>query len=439
MITQFKDFIDSTSINHAPVLIAVSGGIDSMVLVSLFSQLSQHYAIAHCNFQLRGEESNKDEQFVKELASTLKVECFIERFNTNEVAREEKISIQMAARKLRYDWLEKIRSENNFHSIITAHHRNDSVETVLLNLIKGTGIRGLHGILPKVGKIIRPLLFAGKNEIRKYAEDNKITFREDSSNKKTDYERNLIRLKVIPLLQEINPSFIKTMDENSKHFKHAEEIYLYGLGKLLKKLMRVERGSVVVDLTALMKSPAPSLILFELFNLLGFDDLNIDQIIESFGSQSGKEFISANHRIIKDRKKIFITDKNSSESPVYLIEKRNSQTIKVGVTAIEIRIKEATSRKRDGLLEMDADKIAFPVTLRVWKTGDYFYPSGMKMKKKKLSNFFVDLKIPLHEKEKQLVIQDADDKIICVVGLRTDERFAVTVKTKNYFMVRQSL
>ncbi len=438
MINQFKNFIQSNQLfsDGIPVLIAVSGGVDSMTLVHLFSEINQSFALAHCNFQLRNEESNDDEQFVKELGLTLKVECFTERFDTKKVARSEKISIQMAARKLRYDWLESIRLKNKFHFIATAHHRDDGIETVLMNLIKGTGIKGLHGILLKQGKIIRPLLFIGKNEIRKYAAENKIAFREDSSNKKTDYQRNLIRHKVIPLLEEINPSFKSSFDSSIKHFNQAEALYNFSLENFKKKLLKQDKNCLSIDIPALINSPAPETVLFELLQHYGFEEKTIIQIFDALTSESGKEFLSSTHRIIKDRKKLFIVEKASTVSSVWIIEKKKTQTISTEESEIEIRIKEAPSRKRNGMLELDAEKISFPLILRNWKSGDYFYPTGMKMKKKKLSNFFVDLKIPLHEKDTQLVLQDTTDKIICVVGWRTDERFAVTNSTKTYFTVK---
>ncbi|GDX51042.1 tRNA(Ile)-lysidine synthase [Bacteroidota bacterium] len=438
MINQFKNFIQSNQLfsEGIPVLAGVSGGVDSMVLVNLFSLMNQPFAIAHCNFQLRGDESNADEKFVKELASTLKVECFTEQFDTKEVARTEKISIQMAARNLRYDWLEKIRKQNGFHFIATAHHRDDSIETVLMNLIKGTGIRGLHGILPKQGKIIRPLLFTGKNEIRKFALENKIAFREDSSNIKTVYERNLIRHKVIPLMEEINPSFKSSFENSIRHFVDAEALYELSIANFRKKLMKQKKSYALIDIPALLNSIAIETILFELLQLFGFEEKSIEQIFNSLKSESGKEFLSSTHRIIKDRKKLFIVEKELSDSEVFLIEKKKSQTIPIGENKIEIRLKEASSRTKHGQIELDADKISFPLILRKWKSGDYFYPTGMKMKKKKLSNFFVDLKIPLHEKENQFVLQDTADKIICVVGLRGDERFALKSFTKNFITIK---
>ena len=438
MINQFQDFIESNQLfsKNVPVLLAVSGGIDSVVLVNLFKTINQPFAITHCNFQLRGIESEKDEQFVKELASTLKVECFTEQFSTKEVAKDEKISIQMAARQIRYNWFEEVRKKNGFHFIATAHHKDDSIETVLMNLIKGTGIRGLHGILPKQGKIIRPLLFTGKDELKKYAEENKIVFREDSSNKKTNYQRNLIRHKVIQLLEEINPSFKNSFDSSIKHFNDVEALYDFSIHNFKKKLLKKEKNNLSVDIPALLASPSPQTILFELLQQFGFEEKSIEQIFHSLKSESGKEFISSTHRIIKDRKKLFIVENENTDSQVWVIDKKNSQTINAGVCEIEFIIKDASSRKRNGLLELDANKISFPLVLRTWKSGDYFYPSGMKMKKKKLSNFFVDLKIPLHEKEKQLVLQDTADKIICVVGLRGDERFAITTATKNYLSIK---
>ncbi len=438
MINQFQDFIESNQLfsKNVPVLLAVSGGIDSVVLVNLFKTINQPFAITHCNFQLRGIESEKDEQFVKELASTLKVECFTERFSTKEVAKDEKISIQMAARQIRYNWFEEVRKKNGFHFIATAHHKDDSIETVLMNLIKGTGIRGLHGILPKQGKIIRPLLFSSKKEIRKYAEENKISFREDSSNRKSDYQRNFIRHKIIPILEEINPSFKESFDSSIKHFQDTEILYDFSITNFKKKLLNQEGSGFSIDIPSLINTPAPKTILFELLKSFGFEEKTIEKIFYSLISESGKEFLSNTHRIIKDRKKLFILEKEVSASIIYLIEEKKSQIIPILEGDIEIKIKKASSRNRTGLIELDADKIQFPLFLRQWKAGDYFYPAGMKMKKKKLSNFFVDLKLPIHLKEKQLILQDKTDKIICVVGLRGDERFAITNSTKNYLSLK---
>ena len=356
--------------------------------------------------------------------------------STKEVAKDEKISIQMAARQIRYNWFEEVRKKNGFHFIATAHHKDDSIETVLMNLIKGTGIRGLHGILPKQGKIIRPLLFSSKKEIRKYAEENKISFREDSSNRKSDYQRNFIRHKIIPILEEINPSFKESFDSSIKHFQDTEILYDFSITNFKKKLLNQEGSGFSIDIPSLINTPAPKTILFELLKSFGFEEKTIEKIFYSLISESGKEFLSNTHRIIKDRKKLFILEKEVSASIIYLIEEKKSQIIPILEGDIEIKIKKASSRNRTGLIELDADKIQFPLFLRQWKAGDYFYPTGMKMKKKKLSNFFVDLKLPIHMKEKQLILQDKTDKIICVVGLRGDERFAITNSTKNYLSLK---
>lgn len=437
MIKQFQKSLSVLKITKAtPVLIAVSGGVDSMVLLKLCSDYFQHYAIAHCNFNLRGVESDADEQFVKEQAANFQSQFFTERFNTKEVASQQKISIQMAARKLRYEWLEKIRAQYKFHFILTAHHQDDSIETVLLNLIKGTGIHGLHGIQPHQGKIIRPLLFSNKSDIEKFAKDNKIFFREDLSNLKTDYQRNFIRKKIIPLFEELNPSFSKTFSKNIQHFTEAEDLFNEAISGRKKKIISVRNGNPELNIASLLSNKSPRTLLYEILNAYNFDESIVEQLFDSLLNESGKEFFSATHRVVLDRNRLIILSNQKTEFPVYLINELGDKKYSAGKFEIEIRLKSATSRNRNGLLELDADKINAPVILRPWKAGDYFHPEGMQGKKKKLSDFFVSEKLSLNEKEEQYVLEDSFRKIICVIGRRVDHHFSVSNKTKKYLTVQ---
>jgi len=429
MIERFKQFIEQEDlfISADKILLAVSGGVDSVVMVHLFYHAGFEFEIAHCNFNLRGKESDEDELFVKGNAGCYDKKFHSKRFDTQQFADEHKLSIQEAARELRYKWFAEIMEKQNLQYIATAHHLDDSVETVILNLVKGTGIKGLHGVPTKNGKVIRPLLFVTRDKILNYAKEKELTYREDSSNNDLKYSRNLIRSKVIPELEQVNPSFTKTFSENIDRFKEVERIYDRRIEQLKNELLIEEDGCYKVDIEALKKTEAPQTILYEM--LKSFDFNEVAQIMSVLDEQPGKRFFSKTHQLVKDRDHLIIsllTDDcfdeiiiEQDQMEVEVLEKKLSiETI----TRDNFKMKEDQNRAC-----LDKDKLTFPLKIRKWREGDYFYPLGMKQKKK-LSDFLIDEKVPLNEKSNQLVLTSKED-IVWVVSRRIDERYKIIDET----------
>lgn len=441
MVHRFSEFIIAEKLfpPQSPILLGVSGGADSVVLTELFYRTGQNFGIAHCNFQLRGKESDEDELFVTELAERVGSDFFSVRFETEKFAAEKKLSIQMAARELRYDWFEKVRKENGYHFIATAHHLNDSIETVLLNLVKGTGIVGLHGILPKNGKVIRPMLFAKRNEIETFAKENRIKFRTDRSNEQTKYERNKIRLQVIPLLKNINPHLEESMADSIRHFKEAEQVYNEEIKRLSKRLLQQYRMGFCISIGALKHLQGVHTILFEILKPFHFNESTVRQIIGSLNGEPGKQFFSSTHRIIRDRKYLLISPVEEEQQQEYLLEIKN-QKLSISHLSIITEIKEGTSFKipNDSSVNcLDISKLKGPLLIRKWKKGDYFYPLGMHNKKKKISDYLIDRKMPLTEKE-NIYVLDVAGKVACIIGERMDERFKIKRSTEKIFVIRFS-
>ena len=441
MLSNFLNFIKKNNLfqKNDTILLTVSGGVDSVVMCELFYQAGFKFAIAHCNFKLRGEDSEGDEAFVKELAKKYKVEVFTKSFNTTAYAEENKVSIQMAARDLRYNWFEELRKEHHFATIATAHHHDDNIETVLMHLVKGTGIRGLRGIPVKQGKIIRPLLFTDKKNILHFAGKNNLQHREDVSNSSNKYERNKLRLDIIPQLEEINPSFSNSFADNILYFNEAVGLFDEALHRVKKKIMREENGTVYISIPKLIHHSAHSTILFELLQPYGFNSEQVKQIVEHFKAEPGALFFSPTHRLLKDRKELIVTLAAPSlyTEDLVLTETKKVQLADFTLSIEVIPIDKFHLKKDKNFISLDYDKLQFPLMVRRWKAGDYFYPFGMKKKKKKLSNFLVDQKIPLTQKEKILVLLSGE-KICAVIGQRPDERFVVTGKTKEIWQLEIS-
>lgn len=423
------------------LLLAVSGGVDSVVLCELCKQAGFNFEIAHCNFQLRGEESERDEKFVRALSDKYDVKIFVKKFDTKEYAQKNKLSTQVAARELRYAWFDGlISSEQSVQStkhipytsfLLTAHHANDNIETLLMNFFKGTGIIGLHGILPEQGKIIRPLLFAKREEIIVFAKENNVSFVEDSSNISDKYTRNYFRNQLIPSVQKVFPQAEENLLNNIERFKEIEILYQQSIHLHKKKLLEQKGNEIHIPVLKLLKAIPVKTIVYEIIKDFGFTAHQTDEVVGLLKSESGKYISSATHKIIKNRNWLIIAPVNTLEANHILISETDKEcdfeSGKLKIKNYELRMEKVPLSSHTAML--DAGNIAFPLLLRKWKQGDYFYPLGMQ-KKKKLSKFFIDQKLSLPDKEKIWVIE-SNKKIIWVIGKRIDDRFKVTSKTKN--------
>jgi tRNA(Ile)-lysidine synthase len=431
MTEAFKSFIAKNNLctGQQKIMLAVSGGIDSVVMTDLFYKAGYECIILHCNFGLRGEESEGDEAFVRSLAASYELPVYVKKFNTGEYAEENGISIQMAARDLRYKWFDEISDEPANDVIATAHNLNDSVETFLLNLSRGTGIKGLTGIPMVNGKYIRPLLFATRKEIFDYGRDHHISYREDSSNASKKYRRNKIRHDLIPLFEEINPSFIRTMSENIKRFNESHTIYTKEVIKKRNEIFINKGSHIEVDIGAIEALQPRDSWLYELFSEFGFSMdqcLNIEKILNS---DSGKQFISPSHRLFRDRKRFFIFKVEKTSFNRYYIDSPESKAALPFSMDIEVMARADLDHfpENKNIACFDLGKINFPLVLRRWQHGDYFFPLGMEQMKK-VSDFYIDNKIPLPVKNR-IWLLTSGKKIVWIVGLRIDNRFKITEKT----------
>ena len=413
------------------LILAISGGADSVALACLLKALNCNFIMAHCNFGLRKEESDSDEVFVKKLAKKLNVECVTSNFDTQNFATQNKLSIQMAARELRYKWFEALRLKLDCNFIVTAHHQDDDIETFFINLLRGTGIKGMLGIHPKKRNIIRPLLFARKDEIYDFLKENKIEYREDSSNKDDKYLRNKIRLHLIPLLEEINPSIKETITKDMDYLSGISEIYNTQINKQKGRLLKQEGSYFTISIVELEKlNPMPT-YLYELLKPFGF--FSVNDISIALQKQSGKQFFSSTYRLIIDRKKIIIQPIRKNEKIEIQIDKNDKECfspIQLGFSLSE----NLDIQNNVNIAMLDLSKLHFPLVLRKWEKGDFFFPLGMNGKKK-LSDFFIDNKISIPEKEQILVLCSANE-IAWIVGLRLDDRFKITKNTKKAYIVQ---
>ena len=438
MLGRFTSFITGNNLcsENDKILLAVSGGIDSIVMLDLFVKAGYICAIANCNFNLRGEESDQDLLFVKKLSEEHNIPFFTTSFNTGEYADNNRISIQMAARLLRYEWFEEIRINSNYDKISTAHNKNDIIETFLINLIRGTGIRGLTGIPVRSDHIIRPLLCFTREEIEKYSDETSLQWREDSSNSQTRYARNKIRHLIIPALKELNPSIVNTMTDNTNRLKEVEDIYLHSLEKARKNLVVRESDHSWISVNELKKLTPLYTWTYELVKDFDFSPHIVKDIVKNMDAESGRQFFSSTHRLVKDRNKLIIHPLKDTENKRFYIEDPSQDTEEP--VRLELNILPPAGMDEipadQSVAWFDLDLLEFPLMIRKWEPGDYFMPLGMK-NMKKLSDFFIDNKFSLPEKENTWLLISGN-KIAWIIGKRIDERFRISEDTRRILQFR---
>jgi tRNA(Ile)-lysidine synthase len=438
MLNQFLDYIKDNHLfkKEDKVLLAVSGGIDSMVMADLFIRSGIKSGIAHCNFCLRGRESDKDEELVKNMAALHKIPFYSIRFDTKKYSESKGISIQMAARELRYGWFEETRRKNRFDVIAVAHNLNDNIETLLINLTRGTGIAGLTGIKNSGNHIVRPLLFAPREIIRQYQIKHEVNFREDKSNTQTKYTRNKIRHLVIPVLKEINPSIEATLNETCERLGATNDIVNYFTDNLRNSLLKKNNGNLAINITKLKPLFRNSTLLYELFKPFGITGSLVTDLHKIAEGETGGQLFTTTHRFLKNRNEIIISDQAETRDEYYKVKSI------AGLRKIPVILSAGILIPATGFIIpsdrdtacLDSDKLPFPVIVRKWLPGDFFYPLGMK-KKKKLSDYFIDNKFSRFDKEKVLVLESGG-KIVWIVGERIDDRFKVTEFTKKILVLK---
>lgn len=416
-------------------ILAVSGGIDSVVMLDLFSQTGYKCKIAHCNFHLRGSESDGDEKFVRDLENKYGIPVLVKNFDTRKYASDKGISIQMAARDLRYNWFRELTMDEG-SLLVSAHNLGDQIETFFINLARGTGIRGLSGIKARNGDIIRPLLWAERELIEAYALKNDIKWREDSSNSSLKYTRNKIRHEVIPLFKSINPAFADTMQMNLKKLRDVEKIYLDEAEIKKRYLLIHEEDIWKINIPSLLKEKNYKIWLYEMLQEFGFSAGSVDDLCLSLmRHESGKIFYSDEYRLVKDREYLIIELKQDEEIRRYYIEEgQDKMDDPLPLEIQKIDISEFHLERSNTIAQLDFDKLHFPLIIRKWQAGDYFMPLGMQ-NLKKLSDFFIDQKMSIPEKEKTWIMTSGKH-IVWVIGQRIDERFKVGKDTEMVVRIK---
>lgn len=433
MLEAFQQHLDENldMLHGSRLLLAISGGLDSVVLTHLCHQLNLKVSLAHCNFNLRAAESDADEEFVLELADDLDLDVFIESFETETYAREHGISIQMAARELRYNWFFELAEQLQFDYILTAHHADDNLETFLINLTRGTGLDGLTGIPEVSGKLVRPLLPFSREDLEIHANSKHIKWQEDSSNASNKYLRNKLRHDIIPTLKELNPQLLQNFQTTISNLQDSQDLVDDRIVEVQKKVVEVENGQIKLHIKKLKKLSNPKAYLYQLLKDFNFTAWN--DIVNLLDAQSGKQVFSSSHRLIKDRDFLLLSA-NDSESKEHIIsiQKEDIEIITPfgRLTFDEV---DAISETSKHIIYADANQLKFPLTIRKWHEGDFFYPLGMKGKKK-LSKYFKDEKLSLIDKENVWILF-SDIDVVWVIGRRGDERFKVNANTPEILRI----
>jgi len=440
MIYEFKKFIKENIIIKPDkrILLAVSGGIDSMVMADLFLRSGYKIAIAHCNFSLRAKESDKDEELVRIYSDNHNIPFFSTRFETKLYAKNKGISVQMAARELRYSWFEEIRKENRYDYIAVAHNLNDNIETLIINLTRGTGLAGLSGMRIVNNRIIRPLLFATRQDIKNYCTKHNIKYREDKSNADTKYTRNKIRHLIIPVLKEINPSIETTLNETAERLAGISEIVTEYIQDLRGRIMEQSDKSITFNIRLLREHLNNLAIVYELFKPFGISNVQLKDLLKVINGKTGSKIFTETHRIIKNRKEIIVIPEEKRIEASYCIKTLSDFKNVPGIEYAEyVNVTDKFEILTDSSAAcIDSEIILFPLIIRNWKAGDYFYPIGMNQRKK-LSDYFIDKKYSIPDKENKLVLESGG-KIVWIIGDRLDNRFKITASTKKALIIKST-
>lgn len=433
MKNKVQNFIVEKSLfsREDKLILGISGGADSVCLMHILLALGYRFDLAHCNFNLRGKESDEDEVFVQELAKKHQLKLHVKQFDTEGYAAENKISTQMAARDLRYAWFNHLLLTKNAKYIAIAHHENDDIETFFINLIRGSGLKGLLGISEKTNSIVRPLMAITRDEIESYLDENKLRYRDDSSNSSVKYLRNKIRHELMPLLAEMNPSIQQTISEEMRILEGVSQVYSCKIEEVRKDLMQEKNGIVQFETSDLLALKPLHNYLYELLSPYGF--VTIDAIAKALKGQSGKQFFSNTHQLLVDREFIFISELDVKKNVSITIEDMTKE-IKHPIQLNFSKTDNLEWIKNKNIAQLDYDKLQFPLTLRKWKKGDKFMPLGMQTFKK-LSDFFIDNKFSILDKNKQWLLCSNKD-IAWVVGHRIDERYKLQSKTKKVYIAQ---
>lgn len=435
MQKQFAEQMKSLDCLNQRILVAVSGGLDSVVLVHLLKSTGSQLAIAHANFQLRAEESDEDEAFVTRLSRDIGIPLHTRRFDTNNYAMEHGLSIQMAARKLRYEWFDTLMKSAHYERLATGHHLNDNIETVLLHLTRGTGLQGLHGIPERNGYMIRPLLTFTRQELEQYALEKDIRWREDSSNARDDYQRNLIRQQVIPKLKEINPSLEETFKRTLERLHSAGELSKRSLDQFREVHVQQLPHQVRISKTLFSELQFPAPVLLEFIKELGFNLDQCHEMIEVSSGQPGKVFLSSSHQLVVDRDCLIVTSGKSSYPEVFIEEGQQQAVLAQQVLHFKANVLAEINADQDEA-SMDLEKLRFPLIWRMWRSGDSFVPLGMQHHKK-LSDFLIDNKVSVSDKE-QVTVLESGGEIAWVVGYRIDDRYKISESTRRVLVCKVS-
>ena len=430
MLQKFKQHLHQNFpfLEDSKLLIAISGGIDSVVLAHLCSQLNLNFSLCHCNFNLRGQESDDDEAFVTSLAKSLKTLVYTTSFETEKYATKNKVSIQVAARDLRYTWFYKLLDANQYDYVLTAHNTNDNLETFIINLTRGSGLEGFTGIPPVNQKSVRPLLAFSRDDITLFAIKNGIVWREDRSNASIKYVRNKVRHKVIPILKELNPHVLESFQNTIEYLNESQSIINDAVKNITAKVVSYENDVLKISCKEIEKLSNKKAYLYQLLQAYGFTAWN--DIVDLISAQPGKQVFSDTHRLLKDRNFLILTTINKNQSikgPILIDQKVSKIT-----TPIKLTIQNTddyTSKNKEQII-IDKDLVNYPLSLKKWHHGDAMYPTGMSGSKK-ISQLFKDNKLSLLDKEKIWLLTDAKDDIIWVIGLRQDRRYLANKTSKN--------